>query len=87
MVRDKEILTTKEVAEYLAIHPLTVHKYARQGKIPAFKIGTDWRFHKRYIEKWIQEKLEYHASVKELSQLAREEKAVSEKVRRGQDAR
>jgi excisionase family DNA binding protein len=60
MDKIKEILTAKEVAEYLKIHPLTVHKYARDGKIPAFKIGTDWRFHKKFIEKWIQEKLEYN---------------------------
>ncbi|MCX5697740.1 MAG: helix-turn-helix domain-containing protein [Candidatus Omnitrophica bacterium] len=65
MIKDKEIMTTKEVAEYLGIHPLTVHKYARQGKIPAFKIGTDWRFHKRYIEKWIEEKLDYNTQHKE----------------------
>ncbi len=57
MVKSKEILTTKEVAEYLHIHPLTVHRYAREGKIPAFKIGTDWRFHKKYIEKWIKQKV------------------------------
>ena len=57
MVNTKEIMTTKEVAEYLSIHPLTVHKYARAGKIPGFKIGTDWRFHKKYIEKWIHEML------------------------------
>jgi len=61
----KEIMTTKEVAEYLNIHPLTVHKYARDGRIPAFKIGTDWRFHKKYIEKWIKEKLEYNISGKD----------------------
>jgi len=53
----KEIMTAKEVAQYLSIHPLTVHKYAREGKIPAFKIGTDWRFHKKYLEKWIHSKL------------------------------
>jgi len=57
MVASKEIMTAKEVAEYLSIHPLTVHKYAREGKIPAFKIGTDWRFHKKYLEKWIRQKL------------------------------
>jgi len=57
---NKEILTAKEVAEYLNIHPLTVHKYAREGKIPAFKIGTDWRFHKKYIERWIREKSSYN---------------------------
>jgi excisionase family DNA binding protein len=56
MAKVKEILTAKEVAEYLKIHPLTVHKFAREGKIPAFKIGTDWRFHKKYIERWIREK-------------------------------
>lgn len=55
--KDKEILTAKEVADYLNIHPLTVHRYAREGKIPAFKIGTDWRFHRKYIERWIKEKL------------------------------
>jgi len=63
--RKKEILTAQEVADYLNIHPLTVHKYAREGKIPAFKIGTDWRFHKKYIEKWIQEKLDYNISGKD----------------------
>ena len=60
-MKEKEILTTKDVAEYLDIHPLTVHKYAREGKIPAFKIGTDWRFHKRHLDKWIEDKLAYNA--------------------------
>ena len=57
MVITKEIMTAKEVAQYLSIHPLTVHKYAREGKIPAFKIGTDWRFHRKSLEKWIHGKL------------------------------
>ena len=65
MKQNKEILTAKEVAEYLKIHPLTVHKYAREGKIPAFKIGTDWRFHKKYIERWIKEKSVYNLEDKE----------------------
>lgn len=56
MSKDKEILTVKDVAEYFSIHPLTVQRYAREGKIPAFKIGTDWRFHKKFIERWIREK-------------------------------
>ena len=65
MTKNKEIMNTKEVAEYLDIHPLTVNKYAREGKIPAFRIGTDWRFHKKYIERWIKEKLAYNAQGKE----------------------
>lgn len=65
MAKDKEILTAKEVADYLHLHPLTVHRYAREGKIPAFKIGTDWRFHKKYIERWIREKVSYNFEGKE----------------------
>lgn len=65
MTKDKEIFTAKEVAEYLNIHPLTVHRYAREGKIPAFKIGTDWRFHKKYIARWIKEKSSYNFYSKE----------------------
>ena len=65
MLKGKEILTTKEVADYLHLHPLTVHRYAREGKIPAFKIGTDWRFHKKYIERWIKQKLVYNFQDKE----------------------
>lgn len=58
MAQEKEILTAKEVATYLHLHPLTVHKYAREGKIPAFKIGADWRFHKHYIDQWIKQKVD-----------------------------
>jgi len=65
MQNNKEIMTTKEVAAYLNIHPLTVHKYAREGKIPAFKIGTDWRFHKKYLQRWIKEKSTYNLQGKE----------------------
>ncbi len=54
--KEKEILDVKDVSEYLHVHLFTVHKYAREGKIPAFKIGADWRFHRRSIEKWIREK-------------------------------
>lgn len=67
--KSKEIMTAKEVADYLNLHILTVHKYARQGKIPAFKIGSDWRFHKEYIDTWIKEKVAYNAEGKERRKL------------------
>ncbi|MCX5706742.1 MAG: helix-turn-helix domain-containing protein [Candidatus Omnitrophica bacterium] len=57
MPKSKEIMTAKEVGEYLNIHPLTVQRHARAGKIPAFKIGTDWRFHRKHIQRWIREKI------------------------------
>ena len=50
------IMTAKELAAYLKIHHFTVLRYTREGKIPAFKIGMDWRFHRKYIDRWIREK-------------------------------
>ena len=58
MFEEKAVMTIKEVAHYLSVHPMTVYKMAQQGKIPAFKIGSDWRFHKKFIDKWIEKKMQ-----------------------------
>ena len=50
-----EIMTTKEIAEYLRLHQITVCKYAAQGEIPAIRVGRVWRFNKDAIDKWISE--------------------------------
>ena len=50
----KEILEAKEVADYLHLHIFTVHKLARQGVLPAFKIGHGWRFRKAALDEWIR---------------------------------
>jgi excisionase family DNA binding protein len=60
----KEILEAKDVAKYLHLHLFTVHKLARQGKLPAFKIGKDWRFRRAAIEEWVKSKED--ASAKKL---------------------
>lgn len=48
-----EILTTKEVAEYLNLHQFTVCRYAANDLIPAIRIGKVWRFDKEAIDEWI----------------------------------
>jgi len=48
-----EIMTTNEIAQYLKLHPITICKYAAEGKIPAIRIGRVWRFDKKAIDKWI----------------------------------
>ena len=57
MVNTKTVMTIKDVAEYLGVHPMTVYKFAKTGKIPAFKIGSDWRFHRKYIDEWIDRQM------------------------------
>ena len=54
---EKTVLTIKDVAKYLDVHTTTIYKYAQQGKIPAFKIGSDWRFHKKFIDQWIERQM------------------------------
>jgi excisionase family DNA binding protein len=56
---DGEVLTAKEVCALLQIHPSTLYKLTRQGKIPSFGIGTDWRFRADQIERWMAEKSMY----------------------------
>ena len=56
-IQDKTVMTIKDVAEYLGIHPMTVYKLAQRGKLPAFKIGSDWRFHRKHIEAWIDKQV------------------------------
>ena len=51
---EEKIMQAKEVAEYLHLHLFTVHKFAREGRIPAFKLGNDWRFKKSSLEEWIK---------------------------------
>ena len=40
----KATYLVEEVSEYLRIHPYTVRRLAREGKIPCFKVGGQWRF-------------------------------------------
>ena len=50
-----EILTLKEVAQYLKLAEKTAYKLAADGKLPGFKVGGSWRFKQSDIESWITE--------------------------------
>ena len=47
------MMTTKELAQYLKLHPITICKFAGEGKLPAIRIGRVWRFDKEAIDRWI----------------------------------
>lgn len=49
----KDIYTLQELAEYLKMHPKTLQRKAREGAIPAFKLGRQFRFDKGLIDKWL----------------------------------
>ena len=49
----ENLMTAKEAAEYLKINYMTVYKLAQRGKIPATKVGGNWRFKKEILDEWI----------------------------------
>ena len=51
-----EILTLKEVAEYLKLAEKTAYRLAAEGKLPGFKVGGSWRFQREDVQKWIEDK-------------------------------
>ncbi|MEP4548447.1 MAG: helix-turn-helix domain-containing protein [Saccharospirillum sp.] len=50
-----QILTLKEVAEYLKLADKTAYRLAAEDKLPGFKVGGSWRFKQEDIEKWIED--------------------------------
>jgi len=51
------VMTSTEAADYLKMHVKTVCRLAKEGKIPAKKVGSEWRFLRPVLEKWLAEAL------------------------------
>jgi excisionase family DNA binding protein len=51
-----DVMTVREVAEYLKLAEKTTYRLAAEGKIPGFKVGGAWRFRKVDIDAWIEAK-------------------------------
>ena len=47
-----EIMTLEEVSRYLKLKPQTIYTWAQRGKIPAVKLGKEWRFRRSVIDAW-----------------------------------
>lgn len=51
-------MTLEEVADYLRLTPQTIYTWAQEKKIPAVKLGKEWRFKKSLIDKWFDNHLD-----------------------------
>src|SRR6186713_3013662 len=54
LTHDDIFLTTEEVLEYLQVNLRTVYRLIKAGKIPAVRVGRQWRFRKRDIDAWLE---------------------------------
>ncbi|MBE0463106.1 methylation-associated defense system helix-turn-helix domain-containing protein MAD1 [Halomonas colorata] len=50
----EQILTIKEVADFLKLTEKTAYRLAAEGKLPGFKVGGSWRFKQSDIDSWIE---------------------------------
>lgn len=48
------LLTAEEAANYLRLHVKSLYRLAREGKIPARKVGGQWRFHSESLNNWLK---------------------------------
>jgi excisionase family DNA binding protein len=53
----QDLLTVKEVAEYLRVNQYTVYRLVSQKKLPAFKVGSQWRFERTLLDRWLKKQL------------------------------
>ena len=54
MAKNDDIMTIKELANYLKIAEKSAYRFASEKKIPGFQIGNAWRFSKKEIDAWIE---------------------------------
>lgn len=46
------IMCVPDVAAYLHVHRSTIYRMLKRGQIPAFRVGSDWRFNLESIDRW-----------------------------------
>jgi len=56
MIDEKAYLTVGEVAKRFNINATTVYRLVQRGKLPAFKIGNQWRFSEIHLEQWVADR-------------------------------
>lgn len=53
----ENLLTTQQVARYLKVDKFTVYRLVAQKKIPAFRVGNQWRFKRSMLEQWLRQNM------------------------------
>ena len=57
----RKVITVRELSDYLHCHPSTIYRLVRRHQIPAFHIGSDWRFNIEAIDHRILEQQNFNA--------------------------
>lgn len=49
-------LTIQDVAKRFGVNTTTVYRLAKRGKLPAFKVGNQWRFSEDRLNEWVADR-------------------------------
>jgi PTS system nitrogen regulatory IIA component len=53
---DDQLMSVRELADYLNINISTVYTWSQRGQIPAMKVGNMWRYRRSEIEEWLNQR-------------------------------
>ena len=56
MQNHKSYLTIEEVARRFSVNATTIYRLVKRGKMPAVKIGNQWRFSEDRLEQWVSDR-------------------------------
>jgi excisionase family DNA binding protein len=57
----EDLLTTEQLARYLKVDKFTIYRLVAQRKLPAFKVGSQWRFKREMIDAWLTKNMNMEA--------------------------
>ena len=53
----EQYLTIGEVAKKMGVNATTVYRLAQKGRLPGFKVGSQWRFSVEQLESWVADQV------------------------------
>jgi excisionase family DNA binding protein len=63
MAESREVMNLRQASQYLGVSPDTLYRYICDGVVPAFKLGSRWKFRKTVLDRWMERKMrQSHAS-------------------------
>lgn len=69
------ILEVNEACKYLKMSKVTLYRHARNGVIPAFKVGGSWKFNKSSLDNWIQQRVKEDTAARSLKSTTQSKEA------------
>lgn len=58
MADNDEVLNIDQLSRYLKVPKSTLYRLVREEKIPAHKVGKQWRFLRGAVDRWLEQPVE-----------------------------